>query len=336
MPLETPFPESIPVSVRDFLEGGAEDETTLRANRRAWRAIPIPGSLPEGPGRTPASFRILDAPAPAPLLLAPCALARLAHPGGESAVARAAASVGIPMVVSTTASETLEETAAAAPDLDRWFQLYAVPDRTIVADLISRAERAGYRALVLTVDTPVLGRRERDLRGGWALPHGIRLANLERYGAGLDGYAAQRKDPGLTWDIVHWIRAQTQLPLALKGILAGGDAARAVELGVEAVIVSNHGGRQLDGVPATAEALPEIVDAVGGRAAVLVDGGIRSGLDVLRARLLGADAVLIGRPWLRALAAGGETRLAAELQEWIAEIRLAEARFGAPCQPSPA
>lgn len=328
MPVETSFPDSIPRSVRDFLEGGAEDESTLRANLRAWRDIPISGSLPVPTALPSPRGTVLGAIAPVPLMLAPCALARLAHPDGESAVARAAASVGVPMIVSTTASETLEETAAAAPDLNRWFQLYAVPDRAIVADLVARAEDAGYGALVLTVDTPVLGRRERDLRGGWSLPAGIRLANLERYGAGLDGYAAQRKDPGLAWDIVAWIRSRTRLPLALKGILSGSDAARAVEAGVDGVIVSNHGGRQLDGVPATAEALPEVVEAIAGRTAVLVDGGIRSGWDVLRARRLGADAAMIGRPWLRALARGGEAAVAAELRDWVAEIRSAESRFG--------
>jgi len=323
--MDTSLPDHLPLAVRDYLEGGAGDEDTLRANERAWRGVKM-----HQPARLRPAAAHLLAEAAAPLLLAPCALARLAHPDGESGVARAAAAANVPMIASTTASETLEETADAAPGANRWFQLYAVPDRAIVADLIARAETAGYRALVLTVDTPVLGRRERDLRSGFRLPDGIRVANLERYGRGLEGYAAERKDAALAWDIVGWIRERTALPLLLKGILDPVDADRAAGMGVDGVIVSNHGGRQLDGASATAEALPWIADAIGDRTAVLVDGGIRSPGDVVRARCLGADAALIGRPWVRTLACGGSPGLAAALSDWIRALRWLDGRYPAP------
>ncbi len=300
--------------VFDYYAGGAEDETTLRANQSAWRNLTLIPRIVKStdPPVALAPIELLPGTASAaPLLLAPCALAKLAHPDGESGAARAAASHNIPMVVSTTASETIEQTAAAAPDATLWFQLYAVPDRAITADLIARAEAARCKALVLTVDTPALGRRERDTRNQFALPPGIRIANLEQYGN--SAYNAHRKDPALTWEILEWLRTNTRLPIVLKGILSPDDAISAAAHGVDALVVSNHGGRQLDGAPATADILPRIRDSVGNRIRVFVDGGIRTGADMVRARLLGADAVLVGRPWLWALANGGE----AGVRSWL-------------------
>jgi len=307
--------------VFDYYAGGAEDETTLRANAAAWKRWRLVPHVAEGTRPSPAkNIELLPGTvSAAPLMLAPCALAKLAHPGGESAVAKAAATHSIPMVVSTTASETIEETATAASDAILWFQLYAVPDRAITADLVARAQAAGCKAIVVTVDTPALGRRERDMRNQFSLPPGIRIANLERYGNAA--YNASRKDPALTWEIVPWLRTQTNLPIVLKGVLCPEDARLAVEHGVDAVVVSNHGGRQLDGVPATADALPGIRDAVDARIKVFVDGGIRSGSDVVRAVALGADAAWVGRPWLWALAEGGEGGVANWLQGMLDEIR---------------
>jgi len=311
--------------VYDYYAGGAEDETTLRANQAAWRNLPLTPQIPSATDHPDDNSPIELLPgttASAPLLLAPCALAKLAHPGGESAVARAVASHTIPMVISTTASETIEETAAAAPDSTLWFQLYAVPDRAITADLIARAESAGCKALVLTADTPTLGRRERDTRNQFALPPGIRIANLERYGN--SAYSASRKDPTLTWDVMQWLRTQTALPVVVKGILNPDDAQLAVRYGADALIVSNHGGRQLNGAPATADLLPSIRDTVGRQIRVFVDGGIRSGSDIVRARLLGADAALVGRPWLWALAHGGEAGVRTWLEALLTEYRQTE------------
>lgn len=307
--------------IADYYEGGAEDETTLQANIAEWsrtKLVPrVAGSLP---GHRTAEI-LPGTPLATPLMLAPCALAKLAHPDGESAVARAAATHQIPFIVSTTASETLEETAANAPGAILWFQLYAVPDRAITADLVARAQASNYRALVLTVDTPALGRRERDQRNHFALPPDIRIANLERYGN--SAYDASRKDPTLTWEILGWIRRQSRLPVVLKGILDPSDAQKAIDHGADAIVVSNHGGRQLDGAPATAVILHDIVHKVAGQIPVLVDGGIRRGSHVAKALQLGADAALIGRPWLRALAHGGEDGVQSYLASILDEIRVA-------------
>ena len=305
----------------DYYEGGAEDETTLRANIAAWsRSKLVPQIAGSQPGHRPADL-LPGTPLATPLMLAPCALAKLAHPDGESAVARAAAAHQIPFIVSTTGSETLEQTAANAPGAILWFQLYAVPDRAVTADLIARAQASNYRALVLTVDTPALGRRERDQRNRFALPPDIRIANLERYGK--SAYDASRKDPALTWEILEWIRQQSRLPVVLKGILDPRDAQKAIDHGADAIIVSNHGGRQLDGAPATADILPDIVEKVAGQIPVLVDGGIRRGSHVAKALQLGADAAMIGRPWLRALAHGGEDGVRNYVSNILDEIRVA-------------
>jgi 4-hydroxymandelate oxidase len=272
-----------------------------------------------------------------PVLLAPTAFNRLAHPDGELAAARAAAHAQTAMVVSTMASTSLEEVAAAVRS-PLWFQLYVYRDRDLTRDLVQRASGAGYRALVLTVDAPLLGRRERDARNRFVLPAGISARNLEiapseearwRPDSSFFDYFHAHMDPSLSWDTVAWLRSITPLPIVLKGVLAAEDARQAVACGAAGVIVSNHGGRQLDGAIATLDALPDVADAVAGEIPVLLDGGIRRGTDVLKALALGARAVLIGRPYLWGLAAAGEEGVFRVLEILRDELRLAMALVGA-------
>jgi 4-hydroxymandelate oxidase len=240
-----------------------------------------------------------------PVAIAPMAVQALAHAGAEAELLAGAAAAGIPYALSTTSSMTMEDVAAAAPEAERWFQLYLVGDLAHSRRLVERAEAAGYSALVVTVDLPVLGRRERDVRSGFtlpALPHVDLLpeAREERYG-GIEGQWRN----GLTWRTVEEIRSWSSMPLVLKGILHPDDARRAVDAGAAAVVVSTHGGRQVDRVIATPDALPAIVTAVDGACEVWVDGGIRRGLDVIVALALGATGVLVGRPFYWALAVAG-------------------------------
>jgi 4-hydroxymandelate oxidase len=236
----------------------------------------------------------------------------LAHPDGERATARGAAAVGTIMCLSTLSTDSLEEAAEAAPGGARWFQLYWGPDRAKVRELLHRAAAAGYEAIVFTVDLPEVGRRERDLRTGFVAPSSL----------------SEVTDSTLTWRDLEWLHAQTALPVLVKGILTGEDAVLATEAGVEGIVVSNHGGRQLDGVAASLDALPEVVEAVGDRAEVLLDGGVRRGSDVVKALALGARAVLVGRAALYGLAvdgAGGVERVLTLLRE---EVELALALCG--------
>ncbi|MBJ7260277.1 MAG: alpha-hydroxy-acid oxidizing protein, partial [Chthoniobacterales bacterium] len=269
---------------------------------------------------------------------APTAFHRMACAEGECAAARAAGLAGTIMVVSTLSTTTIEDIAAAAKG-PLWFQLYIYKDRGATADLIRRAEAAGCRALVLTVDAQVWGRREADVRNNFKLPDGLTMANLAEHakqmfpagipGSGLAAYVAQMLDPSLSWRDLAWLREQTKLPILLKGIVRADDAKLAVEHGIAGVIVSNHGGRQLDTAPATIEVLPRVVDAVAGKIPVLVDGGIRRGTDVVKAIALGAQAALIGRPILWGLAAGGEEGAFRVLEMLRSEFDLAMALCGA-------
>jgi isopentenyl diphosphate isomerase/L-lactate dehydrogenase-like FMN-dependent dehydrogenase len=268
-----------------------------------------------------------------PVLVAPTAYQRLVHPDGEAATARAAAAVGTVFCHSTLSSLRPRELAAAAPGAMRWFQLYWSRDREFTADLVGEAEASGYTAVVLTVDLPVAGRRERDLRAAFALPADLPLPNLsprlERPadpGAGLGPVW----DESLTWRDLEWLTARTRLPLVVKGVLTREDAILAVEHGAAAVVVSNHGGRQLDGVGASLDALPEIVDAVGGSCEVLLDGGVRRGADVLIALALGARAVLAGRAVLYGLAARGEEGARHVLELLRDEVGVGLALLGCP------
>ncbi len=296
----------------DYFRSGADAERTLRRNVRAFRAWEIWYRVLVDVANVDTSTTVLGTRVPFPVLIAPTAYHRLAHPDGEIATARAAASLGTVYVASTLATTSLEDvaTSCAGP---RWFQLYVHKDREFTRELAQRAEHAGYGAIVLTVDTPVLGRRLRDERNHFGLPAGLTMANLvgARGLAHVDGsmlakYVASRHDASLNWADLEWLGGLTKLPIVLKGIVRGDDAARAAEHGVAGVIVSNHGGRQLGASPATIDALRGVVDAVQGRCDVLMDGGVRWGTDVLVALALGARAVLVGRPVLWGLAVGGE------------------------------
>ena len=323
-----------------YFSGGAADEISLRANRSAWDALPlwprVLRPLAGGHTRVPLLGRTLAHP----ILLAPVAFQRLAHPDGELAMAYAAAALGAGVVLSTQASVSLESVAQAVlPDPGRgplWFQLYLQPDRGFTQALVQRAEAAGYEALVLTVDAPTSGVRDRERRAGFRLPPGVGPVNL----AGLQAPASSPLSPGQsalfdgllhhapTWDDIAWLQSITRLPVLLKGVLHPADARQAVSVGAAGLIVSNHGGRTLDTAPATATALPRVVQAVGGAVPVLVDGGIRRGTDVLKAMALGASAVLVGRPAVWGLANAGAAGVAHVLRLLRDELEVAMALTG--------
>ena len=323
-----------------YFSGGAADEITLRANRSAWDALPLwPRVLrPLAGGHT--RVRLLGRTLAHPILLAPVAFQRLAHPDGELAMAYAAAALGAGVVLSTQASVSLEAVAQAVlPDPGRgplWFQLYLQPDRGFTQALVQRAEAAGYEALVLTVDAPTSGVRDRERRAGFRLPPGVGPVNL----AGLQAHTATALRPGQsalfdgllhqapTWDDIAWLQSITRLPVLLKGVLHPADARQAVAAGTAGLIVSNHGGRTLDTAPATASALPRVVQAVGGAVPVVVDGGIRRGTDILKAMALGASAVLVGRPAIWGLANAGAAGVAHVLRLLRDELEIAMALTG--------
>ena len=320
----------------DYYASGAGDEITLRTNRTAWETLALRPRACVDVSQRDLRTQVLGQPIGLPVLVAPMAFQCLAHPDGEVATARAAAALGTIAVLSTLSTKRLEEVAQSQPVPLRWFQLYVHRDRSLTQRLVERAEAAGFRALCLTVDAPLLGRRERDARNAFTLPAGMGLANLTGMAvpqaaaeSGLFVYFAQQLDPGLTWRTLEWLRSITALPIVVKGILRADDAAHAVDHGAAAVIVSNHGGRQLDGALATAAALPDVVGAVAGRAEVLVDGGIRRGTDVLKALAMGARAVLVGRPVLWGLAVGGEAGARHVLELLRDELDLAMALSGA-------
>jgi isopentenyl diphosphate isomerase/L-lactate dehydrogenase-like FMN-dependent dehydrogenase len=315
-----------------YFAGGAADEWTLRENVAVFNRWVLRPRMLVDVSSTTAATTVLGTDISLPLLVAPTAFQRMAHPEGEVAMARGAAAAKTIMCLSTIANATIEDVAAAAPEAPRWFQLYWGPDRGIVTDLVARAERAGFRAIVLTVDLPVLGRRERDLRTGFEIPPDVPVpafsALAEIAGAVSPAAIHWAVDKALTWKDLEWLRSLTSLPLVVKGILTAEDAVLAIEAGAEAVVVSNHGGRQLDGVAASLDALPEVVEAVGGRAEVLVDGGIRRGTDVVKALALGARATLAGRAPLYGLAVDGADGVEHVLRLLRAEIELALALCG--------
>jgi isopentenyl diphosphate isomerase/L-lactate dehydrogenase-like FMN-dependent dehydrogenase len=316
-----------------YFAGGAADEWTLRENVAAFNRWVLRPRMLVDVSSTTAATSVLGTDVSMPLLVAPTAFQRMAHREGEVATARGAAAAGTIMCLSTIANATLEDVAAAAPEAPRWFQLYWGPDRGIVADVVARAEAAGFRAIVLTVDLPVLGRRERDLRTGFEIPADVPVpafsALAESVGAVSPAAIHWAVDNALTWKDLEWLRSLTALPLVVKGVLTAEDAVLALEAGAEAIVVSNHGGRQLDGVAASLDALPEVVEAVGRRAEVLMDGGVRRGTDVVKALALGARATLAGRAPLYGLAVDGADGVERVLGLLHAEIELALALCGA-------
>ena len=330
--LEEAARERLQQMVFDYYAGGSGDEWTLRENRRAFDRWVLRPRFLVDVSDVDLRTAVLGQQIPFPILIAPTALQRLAHTEGELATARAAVGVGALMVVSTIASVRLEDIAETG--VNRWFQLYVHKDRDLTAELVKRAHAAGYRAIVVTVDTPFLGRRMRDERNRFALPPGIGLANLagiplpQDPGSSLFRYFASQLDPAVTWEDIAWLRSLSPLPVVLKGVLTPEDALSAVKAGVDGVVVSNHGGRQLDGVPAALDALPDVVDAIGGRVEVFMDSGIRRGTDVLKALALGARAVLVGRPVLWGLATGGEAGVRRVLEMMREDLALSLALAG--------
>jgi 4-hydroxymandelate oxidase len=314
----------------DFYEGGAEDERTIAENCAAFRRIKLRPRMLVDVTTRDLSTEVLGQRIALPVLVGPTALQRLAHADAELATARAAASAGTIGVFSTETHYSIREIGAAAEG-PIWFQLYAYENREVTARLIANAEAAGCRALVVTVDASYDARRERHLRRPLVLPPELRFGNLLE--AGLPGTFERNVASSmlaLTWADLAWLRSTTRMPILLKGIMTGEDAALAVEHGVDGIVVSNHGGRQIDGTLASVDALPEVVAQVGGRAEVLVDGGIRRGTDVLKALALGAKAVLIARPYLWGLALGGEAGVRQVLGMLHTEIDCAMAQLGLP------
>ena len=313
----------------DFLAGGADDEITLRANENAYVHSRLIPRVLRGCEKRELSVSLLGCRASMPVLIAPTAFHRLFHPDGELATARAAAAADTIMIVSMAATVAVADIARAATGIEPclWFQLYPQPDRRFTETLVRRAETAGCRALVVTVDSPVFGSRERDIRNGFLdLPPDICCENLRDEHGTVRNIAMA---PELTWADIALLRELTALPLALKGILHPADAELAVRSGVDAIIVSNHGGRQLDTAPATLEALPAILGAVGGAMPVLVDGGVRRGTDVIKALALGAAAVCVGRPVIWGLAVAGERGVTEVLETLRSETDRALALCGA-------
>jgi 4-hydroxymandelate oxidase len=323
----------------DYVAGGAWDEVSLAEAEAAWRRYRLRPRVLVDVSRVDPSTTLLGMPAAYPAATAPMAVHGLAHPDAELATARAAAGAGVPFTLSTMSSRSIEEVAEATPDGTNWFQLYvqARPERS--RRLVARAEAAGFRAIVLTVDLPILGYRVRDRRHGWEL--GVPLGNFQTRGVpgqgpshrpsatGYDVLEAHR-NRSLVWDDIAEIRGWSSLPLVLKGILTAEDARLAVEHGADALVVSNHGARQLDRVPAPIDVLAEVVAAVGGRAEVWVDGGVRSGLDIAIALALGARGTLVGRPLLWALASGGRAGVERALAILREEFEIALALLGTP------
>ena len=338
----------LPRGVFDYIDGGAEDEVSLARNRESFERIEFRPRVLRGVDAVDPGTTLLGRRLALPLVIAPTGFTRIAHPAGELAVARAAARAGVPYSLSTLGTRSIEEVAAVS-DGPRWFQVYAWRDRGLVKELVQRAAAAGYEALMLTVDTPVFGRRERDVRSGFTLPPKLGLGTLidgalhpgwtlefvrsepilfanvvgRETGDGSDAvtladYVNSQFDPGLSWADVDWLRSVWDGPVVLKGIQTLEDAALAAEAGVEAIALSNHGGRQLDGAPPPLELVAPVVERVGDRTEVICDGGVRRGSDIVKAMALGARACMVGRAPLYGLGVAGEPGVDRVL-EWFDE-----------------
>lgn len=304
---------TLPAHVWDFIDGASGDESTPQANRRSLDRIRLVPRVLTGVAEPDTRAQLAGTDSSAPLAVAPMAYQRLMHNDGEIGAAKAAREAGVPFIASTLSSYPIEEIAAAGART--WFQLYWLKDRARVADLITRSENAGCTAIQVTVDVPIMGKRVRDERNGFALPSSINAANLtgdpdtghrrNPWVSAVARHTAEILQPSLTWDDLEWLRGRTTLPLVIKGVLDPRDAVAAAQIGADAVVVSNHGGRQLAAAVPSIEVLPAVAEAVGDRCQVLLDSGIRSGTDILRALSLGACGVLIARPVLWGLAVDG-------------------------------
>lgn len=298
----------------DYYASGASDELTVSRNIDALKRILLVPRILRDTSSINIKTQLLNIELPFPLFIAPTAFHALSHPEGEVETVKAANETGVPMIVSTMGTRSLEEIAQAAT-IPLWFQLYIYQERRITEQLVKRAEKAGYRALVVTVDTPIMGKREKDIRNGFKLPAGMSAKNFamagltevsdNENGSKVKNYTDKLFDKSLNWKDLDWLRSITHLPLIIKGIINPIDAELAVDSGLDAIIVSNHGGRQLDSMPASIEMLPVIADKVKNKIPLLIDGGFRRGTDLFKAIALGADAVLIGRPILWALSLKG-------------------------------
>ena len=298
----------------DYYSGGSGDELTLAANEAAWRQTCLHYRVLTDIASRSTRTQVLGYELSMPVLAAPTAFQKLAHPDGEIATTKATTSAGTAMILSSLSTVDVEDVMKVAEG-PVFFQLYMYKDRNVSRDLIRRVEAAGCKAIILTVDAPLLGNRERDERNKFELPKGFRVRNLTAKGSldftamdgsGLTGFVRDHQDPTLNWKHVDWLRQTTNLPIVIKGLCRPDDAVRCFDYDVQAIVVSNHGGRQLDGSPATFDVLPSISDAVGDRGEIWIDGGIRRGTDVIKAIAAGANATLIGRPILWGLADSGE------------------------------
>lgn len=324
----------------DYYAGGCEDEVTLRANLLSFEQVRLRPRFLVDVREVSTATTLLGKPLDSPILVAPSAYHGLAHAEGECETARGVAQAGSIFTVSTLATRSLEEVAAAA-ECPLWFQLYVYRDRSVSERLIARAEAAGYQALMLTIDRPWLGRRERELRSGFGVPTHLSMANFRDVPAAqnyrragpnaLPDPKADMFDAGLTWESIAWLRSVTSLPIIVKGILTAEDALLAAEAGAAAIVVSNHGGRQIDGTVTTLEALPEVVAALAqSPCEIYIDGGIRRGSDALKALALGAQAVMLGRPVLWGLAVAGSAGVADVLTTMQRELQRSMALCGRP------
>ncbi|CAL5409299.1 unnamed protein product [Camellia sinensis] len=339
--------EKLPKMIYDYYASGAEDQWTLKENRNAFSRILFRPRILIDVTHIDMTTTVLGFKISMPIMIAPAAMQKMAHHEGEYATAGAASAAGTIMTLSSWATTSVEEVASTGPGI-RFFQLYVYKDRNVVTQLIRRAERAGFKAIALTVDTPRLGRREADIKNRFNLPPHLSLKNFEGLDlgkvdktndSGLTSYAASQVDQSLSWKDVKWLQTITHLPILVKGVLTAEDARLAVQAGAAGIIVSNHGARQLDYVPATIMALEEVVEAAQGRVPVFLDGGVRRGTDVFKALALGASGIFviahichdkfqIGRPVLFALAADGEAGVRKVLQMLHDELELTMALSG--------
>ena len=316
--------QRLPRAVYEYVVGGAGEEHSIRANEESYQRIFLRPRVLRSAGPVDLGQELLGRPLPAPVLLAPAAYQRLMHPEGELGAVQGAIRHGVPFVLSSNGTVSIEE-IMAVPGARCWFQIYVQGDRGFTRDSIARVEAAGCEAVCVTVDTPVLGMRPRQLRAGFNIPAEVPLPHAARLRAASD----PGRHSALTWRDVDWLRSVVKSKLLLKGVLHPADAELAIRAGVDGIMVSNHGGRNLDTVIPTIEALPDIAQQMAGRVPLLVDGGIRRGTDALKALARGANAVLIGRPYLYALAVGGADGVARCLSLLIEELRLTMALVGA-------
>ncbi|XP_078664056.1 2-Hydroxyacid oxidase 2-like [Branchiostoma floridae x Branchiostoma belcheri] len=317
-------------SAWDYFSSGADDEQTLRENQAAFRRIRLRPRMLRDVSTRDLTTTILGEKVDFPVCIAPTGLHEFAWQDGSLCMMKAAAAMNVCMTLPTFATSTPKELVDVAPSALKWFQLYVTPERDFMKRLIQHVERLGYKALVITIDVPIVGNRRAMTRDGFHVPPHIKISNFGEELKRKYAFPADATDPSLSWNDLAWFQSVTSMPIVLKGVMTSEDAKMAVQHGVQAVWVSNHGGRQLDGVPATIEALPEVVRAVGGRVEVYMDGGVRQGTDVMKALALGARAVFVGRPPLWGLAHSGEEGVRHVLQILKDELSLAMALSG--CQ----